>query len=237
MGKQKLLLLPGLDGTGLLFESLINALQDNIQIEIEVVRYPVNETRTYEELVDFVADIVRLHESIYIVAESFSGPIGLKILARHPDKIRGLVLAASFITPPSKFLLRLARLLPIEKLLKINIPDFLIRKFCLGNDSSNESISQFKTALRSVSPKVIAHRLDELLELDKNQFRGTDSNKVICLKASDDKLVSNHCTEELASVISVDVKEVQGPHFLLQTKVEECAKAIISVLTINNETV
>jgi len=227
MGKQKLLLLPGLDGTGLLFEPLINALQDENQIEVQVVRYPENEAKTYEELIDFVGDIVQQHQSVNIIAESFSGPIGLKLFEKYPDKIKSLILVATFISPPRKTLLKIMKFLPIESLLRIDIPNFLIRGYCLGNEISLEQILQFKNALRSVSPKVIAHRLGELLKLDKTQFNQIESNKVIYIKASDDKLVSSQCTDELACVFSVDVKVVKGPHFLLQVKWKECLEIIM----------
>jgi len=227
MGKQKLLLLPGLDGTGQLFEPLLNALQNETKIEAQVIRYPVNETKTYQELIDFAGDIVQQHRSVNIIAESFSGPIGLKLFEKYPDRIKGLVLVASFITPPRKIWLKLMKFLPIESLLKIDIPNFLIRRYCLGDSASSELILQFKSALKSVSPKVIAHRLSELLKLDKEQFSQINSNKIDYIKALDDKLVPRSCTDELLRVISAELIVVKGPHFLLQTKPEECVEIII----------
>ena len=227
MDKQKLLLLPGLDGTGRLFEPLINALQNKTQLEIEIVRYSVDETKTYEELIDLVGQIVQRYQSVYIVAESFSGPIALKLLEKYPARIKGVILVATFITPPQKLLLKFANSLPIEKLLKFNIPDFLIRKFCLGSSASSEQIRQFKKTIKLVSPKVIAHRLKELLTLEKNDYNKNYPCKIIYIKASDDKLVSAERTDELVSIIPVDMKEVNGSHFLLQVKPEECAEIIL----------
>jgi len=47
----KLVLLPGLDGTGKLFAPLIEALPSSI--DIQVITYPLNKEQSYNELYSF----------------------------------------------------------------------------------------------------------------------------------------------------------------------------------------
>lgn len=95
----RLVLLPGLDGTGRLFEPLLRALPRNVHAS--VIGYPASPShgQNYEVLTEFAGE--RLGEGpLLLVGESFSGPIAVELAARHPEKVRGLVLAVSFLTPP-----------------------------------------------------------------------------------------------------------------------------------------
>ena len=93
----KLLLLPGLDGTGRFFARLQRCLDD--RIDVEVVRYPGDRPLGYREL----ANYVRAHigaQPVVLLGESFSGPIAIRLAAELPQHVKGLILAATFITSP-----------------------------------------------------------------------------------------------------------------------------------------
>jgi len=153
MGNNKLILLPGLDGTGNLFEPLLEEIEN--ERTIGVIRYPPNEALTYTELVSFVEGEIERESSIYIVAESFSGVIALNLLNKCESKIKGIILVASFITTPHKYLLKLSSALPIKSLLKFEIPNFLIRRYCLGSEVAESEIIKFKSILKLVNPDVL----------------------------------------------------------------------------------
>jgi len=196
MGNHKLILLPGLDGTGNLFEPLINEIQN--ERSIEVISYPLNEALTYSELVSFVG-----------------------------NKIEGIILVASFITPPHKHLLKLSSLLPVKSLLKFEIPNFLIRRYCLGSEVAESVIIKFKSIIKLVNPNVLVHRINEIKKLTNKELLSNNSCKITYIQALNDKLVQNRCLKELSSVVTLETEVVAGPHFLLQAKPKECAKIIL----------
>jgi len=225
MEEGKLILLPGLDGTGELFEPLLKALSGKRTIEI--IRYPTERQLTYNELSEYVNDIIKDKSSVCLVAESFSGPVALKLLKENKNKIKEVILVASFITPPGKYLLKLASLFPVESLLKYGMPDYLIKRYCLGLKATDEMLNTFKKAIKLVNPKVLADRLREITKLNKHEFDGLSGNKITYIQAKNDKLVSKNCLRELASVVPVEVKLINGPHFLLQAQPRECAEIIL----------
>ncbi len=225
MNENKLMLLPGLDGTGKLFEPLLSEIQN--ERTIEVISYPDDKELTYSELLSYVDKIIQNENSIYIIAESFSGSIALKLLKKHKNIIKGIILIASFITPPSKYLLKISNFLPVKSILKINIPNFLIRHYCLGYETTNKQINQFKKNIKLVNSNVLAFRLKELLKLKKKEHTTSYNCKIIYIQASNDKLVSSHCLKELSSIFKIEIAVIKGSHFLLQTKPIECADIIL----------
>ena len=69
----KIVLLPGLDGTGELFKPFIDSLPPGI--EPILVSYPPKEKLGYGELSDYVMSRLPKDEEYLLVGESFSGPI------------------------------------------------------------------------------------------------------------------------------------------------------------------
>lgn len=69
---KKLVMLPGMDGTGELFADFVEALPD--RFEVEVVRYPTNVCLSYTELMTFVQSAAPGSEPFVLIAESFSPP-------------------------------------------------------------------------------------------------------------------------------------------------------------------
>lgn len=76
-----LVLLPGMDGTGTLFDPLLAVLPKTCQIK--VIKYPTDASLTYEELERYVIERLPIGRSpLIVIAESFSGPIALRLAAR-----------------------------------------------------------------------------------------------------------------------------------------------------------
>ncbi len=96
-----LVLLPGLDGTGRLFAPLRRELGPHF--DSMVVAYPADRLRNYDEL---SADVAKQLPSsqFTLVAESFSGPVALKVAARNPPGLVAVVLCASFAACPRPWL-------------------------------------------------------------------------------------------------------------------------------------
>ena len=92
----KVVLLPGLDGTGRLFAPLLRALPG---LEPIVVSYPCREVLDVQGLLHVIEGALPT-EPYILVAESFSGPLAVRVAARRPLGLRGLVLVASFVRSP-----------------------------------------------------------------------------------------------------------------------------------------
>lgn len=67
----KLILLPGLDGTGFLLEPLVRALPSHLAPLI--IAYPAQETLGYAELTEYVKERIPKTDDFIIVGESFQG--------------------------------------------------------------------------------------------------------------------------------------------------------------------
>jgi len=94
-----LVLLPGLDGTGQLFEWFLAALPPNLKPI--VVSFPRDTDDDYAALeTHVVAFSIPQDERFVILGESFSGPLALRIAARGHANLVAVILVASFISQP-----------------------------------------------------------------------------------------------------------------------------------------
>src|SRR5262245_22389675 len=103
----RLLLLPGLDGTGALFDPFVRAL--SAEIAPQIVRYPSDQPLGYDALEPMVAQHIPAREPYAILGESFSGPLALRLARRQEGDLVGVVLVATFVTNPVAFVPSLAQ--------------------------------------------------------------------------------------------------------------------------------
>lgn len=93
-----LVLLPGLDGTGIMFGPLLREFGDGYQLQ--TVSYPQDPALGYAELTALVRSQLP-KEDLWLLGESFSGPIALTIASERPVGLRGVILCATFVKNPS----------------------------------------------------------------------------------------------------------------------------------------
>ncbi len=93
------LFLPGLHGTGTLFEPLTDCAPPNV--ECTVVTYPVDRELSYREYADYVIANFIPEKPFVIVAESFSGPVAVLAAERKPASLIGMVLCNTFVYSPA----------------------------------------------------------------------------------------------------------------------------------------
>src|SRR4051812_16660002 len=103
----KLILMPGMDGTGELFAPLLRALGNSI--ETTVLRYPTDEPLGYSELLPRVRAALPASGPFVLLGESFSGPLAIMIAAEAPAGLRGVILSASFASNPIRWLPQFVR--------------------------------------------------------------------------------------------------------------------------------
>ena len=221
----KLVLLPGLDGTGLLFKPFTDALLSDV--ETIVITYPADEVRSYEQLTEDVIAQLPKTEPFVLVAESFSGPIAYAVALQQPENMQSVVFVASFLKPPQRLVLGLSRLLPRRLLLSLPVPELVAKLFLLGSNVSDSVVELFRTSLRDVPAKVLSYRLDEIARL--NLKLQTCDMKAIYLQATDDYLVPDSCVEPFKEVMDqLKVCLIEGSHFLLQTSPQACVDILLT---------
>jgi pimeloyl-ACP methyl ester carboxylesterase len=223
-----LVMLPGLDGTGLIFDPLLKHLPE--EIAAQVVRYPADRVMSFQEHVDFARKQLPRKKPFVLLAESFSGPIGLQILSDPPDNLKGVLLVATFARHPTPFFLDAGRYLPQKLILSIFSKTFLGRFFCLGGAPS-EAIDIFQNALKSVELKVLSNRLKILAELPpppELSFSGPS----LYLQAKKDRLVPGRAIVPLQQLLpQLQIKQVAGPHITLLAHPEAGAQIICNFIS------
>ena len=99
--KPHICLLPGMDGTGLLFKPLLGSLAG--KCDISIVTH--SRANTFPELVEEVEEQLPGDRRISLVAESFSGPVAVELMARQKLDIGASVLCALPICLPKRFIM------------------------------------------------------------------------------------------------------------------------------------
>jgi len=218
----KVVLLPGLDGTGLLFKPFIESLPS--EIIVQVVSYPSDKKLGYPELVDYVLGKIP-KDNFILIGESFSGPIAYQVALKKPENLLSVVFVATFLTPPKKSLSNLTNIIPTKHLLKIPIPSVVAKKYLFGSCVSDEILDLFKNSLNTVSSRVLSFRLGEISKLKESHE--PCEIKAIYIQATNDKLVPNSSVEVFKKVCkNLTVFRIKGSHFILQTNPSACAEII-----------
>jgi len=220
----KIILLPGLDGTGKMFSPLLNELRAHL--DCKVIAYPESLEFTWSAYADYVMRAAGDLDGAWLLAESFSGPVALTLLAKHNPKIQGLILAATFAKPPRPWLLNVARVLPISLLARVPPPMLFLRTFLIGWNSTPELGETLKNTLREVSPAVLAGRLRMLRAMpDFSQV----PPEIPCLyvQASKDLLIDSKSFDSIKALFPEVSKSVlSGAHLILQTDSRAAAAEI-----------
>lgn len=229
MNSINLILLPGLDGTGRLFKPLLQIIPSGFTPR--VVSYPPDERLDYDDLHSYVQSRIPANEPFVILAESFSGPIAVRIAATHPANLRAMILCASFVTNPH-LLLACGMMFRLgAPVFEIKPPAFLVRRLLLGKDASVELVKLFQETLQLVMPSVLQSRLQNVSDVDVRDSLSKCQVPILYLAAKRDNLVSNRSLVEIKS-IRPDIESIiiDGPHFLLQSKPQIAVEAMMEFL-------
>lgn len=180
----RIVLLSGLDGTGILFQPLIELLPSDI--DPLIISYPNNKKMNYDDLTDYVINQLP-EEEFVLIGESFSGPIAYQIALRNPENLKSVIFVASFLSNPRSIILKLCNFLPMSLLLSLPIPEIIIRSFLLGKNINEQLISLFKQSLKKVPTSILSYRLREIASLHKKHEHL--SVRAVHIQATNDKLI------------------------------------------------
>jgi pimeloyl-ACP methyl ester carboxylesterase len=204
----KIVLLPGMDGTGLLYRDFVRHAPAGF--ETEIVRLP-DEPLSYGELARRIAPA--LAPGCVVVAESFSGPIGIRLARMAP--IGALVLCNSFVAPPVPSILRF---LALPLLFRLPVPAAAVRRWMAGADAPDELVARIRETIASVPPALLASRLRNVLAVDEAETLAGCTVPVLHLRGADDRLVRERSGRGIAKSPRVTVARIPGPHLLLQAR-------------------
>lgn len=217
-----IVVLPGLDGTGILLSDFAAAF--TVDTAIMIINYPADTVMTYEDLAAYVRQ--RLPEDDYVlVGESFSGPLALRIASEPPPGLKGVVLGASFarLDMPAKRLLSGAAATFPPKIL----PMFALSFLLLGKWATSGNVGNIRMALQMVSAKVLSARAREALAVDLVAQGITVDCPTLLLQARHDRLIPRSAANAVGRICrNLRIESIDGPHFLFQVAQAACASAI-----------
>src|ERR1700677_3088878 len=84
-----LVLLPGLDGTGILSRQFVDAIGESV--ETQIIAYPTDQPLGYAELEKLVREALPRDRPYVVLGESFSGPVAIRLGAKPPAGLVGLI--------------------------------------------------------------------------------------------------------------------------------------------------
>lgn len=213
----KLVLLPGLDGTGELFAPLLSELSP--QFTPLVIAYPTDKLLDYTALAEYVRKRLP-KDNFSIVAESFSGPVAHLLACDGPKGLQRVMFFASFLSNPRPLLLNRAILL-LASVAMAMTPICLLRRLMIGSCRDNNLWKLVADTIESVPRRTIIHRLNLIAN-----FKASPKNILIeyfSYTADKDRLVGRNAA---ACTYAGTNKIIHGPHLLLQTLPKQCAKLI-----------
>lgn len=218
-----LVMLPGMDGTGDLFEPFLEALPASLRPV--VVRYPVERWLDDEELLDHGRRALPVDEPFVLLGESFSGPVALTLAAERPSGLQGVVLAASFARYPTRALSvfsGLAGWMPVKAL-----PKGVMSLPLLGGFATPSLAESLQRAVRRVSPAVMAARTRQVLAFDAREAIERIDVPLLCLRATRDRVVAASAAKEICRRSHrCEIVDIEAPHMLLQCAPSRAAETV-----------
>ena len=225
-----LVLLPGMDGTGLLFRNWIAARPEGYVLQ--VIDYPADQPLGYDALLPLVRARLPREEPYFLLAESFSGPLGLMLARQAPPNLRGLILCCSFAKNPQPAL-ALAR--PMVGLLGFSaLPSIMARlghRALFGRFADDETRAALSEALRRLPPAVLQARMRAVLDVDVSDLLPQIRLPVLYLQAREDRVVPASASRRGCDALpQVKLASIVAPHMLLQTMPHEAWAAVEAFL-------
>lgn len=229
MPVERIVLLPGMDGTGRLLHEFVLALP--VPIRKEILQYLPDRVLLYDDLAMLVRSMCGDSPPFMLMAESFSTPLAIRIAAERPANLRGLVLCAGFATSPVRGVKRWIASIFSPLIVHAVLPDAAIRFWLVGRDAPSTLVMNAREAIASVKPAVLSARLGAVLACEMRADLQKSAVPILYLQARHDRLVPARCLEEIRR-IRPDVRSVvmNGPHFLLQREPQRAAQIVADFL-------
>jgi pimeloyl-[acyl-carrier protein] methyl ester esterase len=225
----RLVLLPGMHGTGELFSEFIRMIPE--PKHIETFHIPADASPLYDQLLGAVQSFVPTSEPYFLLAESFSTPLAIQFAATNPPNLRGLILCAGFATSPIRGGRKWLASLVAPLAFRLPLPKAVVSHFLVGKDAPESLHASVRAAIRAVKPALLAGRLHHVLAVDVRLALGQVSVPILYLQALHDRLVGQSSLEEIRAIKpQVEVVHIDGPHLILQREPQQAAEVVTSFI-------
>jgi pimeloyl-ACP methyl ester carboxylesterase len=218
-----LVLLPGMDGTGALFDPFVAEFGE--EFRVKVVRYPGTEPMGYAELESLARAALPTDGPFVLLGESFSGPIAISLAASAPPQLKALVLCGTFVRNPRPLLAGLRWLVPV---LPVNrAPVEWLDRALLGRFSTSALRLALAQALAQVSPAALRARLQSVLGVNVSARLRAVKVPTLYLRGADDRIVPRAALRRvLRFKPDTHIVQLEAPHFLLQAAPADAARVV-----------
>ena len=222
MTSRPLVFLPGFDGAAELRRPFLDALAPGFGVA--AISYPNQPLATLNGYGRFAASQLPHDARPVLVAESFSGLVAARWASKDPH-VSALVLCGAFARNPMTFLTSLGASLP--GVLQMGA-GFLGPMAAPRSDPRRRQwAADLARTLRSLDPAVVAERLRLIAEEDVAAEIAALRIPVLLVQFEGDLVVGPRARLELERLRAAEeVLRIDGPHFALETRPEECARAI-----------
>ena len=224
---QTIIFLPGMDGTGISFEPLEQVLPRDVIVK--VIRYPTDKLLNFEDTVQCAKDQIQDDQrGVIVLAESFSGPVAIKLVGSGQLKAKCLILCSTFAESPRPVLFKILSLFPLEFLMKVPIPRFLFKHMIEGGKENADLFFTMWQRVKTLVPaKVLVHRLKVISQVDVREWVSKLTIPCLYIQATFDRSVpASSLFDFTEAVPDLRVKRIKGPHFILQAQPQASLAAI-----------
>jgi pimeloyl-ACP methyl ester carboxylesterase len=223
--KPTLVLLPGMDGTGLLFKPFVEAMGDTAEFDIQTVAYPAREPLGYAALTELAFNALPRTGPLVILGESFSGPVAVALAARCADRVLGVMLCCSFVRNPRP---RWGPAVPLVRMAPLSaLPVSLAAHALFGRHATARLRSLLAQAMTGVAPDVLRSRLLAVGSIDASAALAALRAPLLYLRAREDRLVPASALTLVKQLRpDAQVAAFDAPHALLQACPAESAEVV-----------
>jgi surfactin synthase thioesterase subunit len=224
----RLVLLPAFDGTGLMFDPFIRELKN--RFETMVISYPVSGPQDYPTLAQYIRRQIPANEQYILLGESFAGPLVYEIALADTKNCRAAVFVATYLTNPSPLFLKVLSALPARVISWFVSNRLVVRLLTLSHLATSGVAKAIAENFATVEATAVKQRLKSIGSLPANPQSAV---KLPCfyLQAGKDRLVPARKLSDFRRLCSaLEVRQVEGGHFILQENPGACAVDIASML-------
>jgi pimeloyl-ACP methyl ester carboxylesterase len=139
-----------------------------------------------------------------------------------------LILCSTFAKSPRPVLFNILSYLPLELLLRLPFPRFLLKHVIEGGDEATDLfLAMWQKVKPLVSVKTLVHRFNVISRVDVREWLPKLTIPCFYIQASSDRTVPASSLFDFTEAITdLRVKRIKGPHFILQAQPEESISAI-----------
>lgn len=201
---KKIFILPGLDGTGKLFDDVKEELEKTGR-QVILASYPPLLWKK-EDYINYIKQFIKSNtepgEIFAIVAESFSGMFIPTIYKDLKSQISHIIFSASFVKNP---VLAPTAFKMINKALKISkLPSLATQLAMIGPNPTTDLISLFNRVTKDINDDVLKSRINLCLDIDNrdivyNSFTNIKT-PILYLQSRFDTIILPYCLKDIEKI-------------------------------------